>query len=74
MRLEEHFSKLRNHEETKKFEQQLLELNSNIGFSKQKNPKKCDEIQQASLKRQLSGSGNQVKENKQKKSLLEKNE
>ena len=50
-----------------------MELNSNIGFSKSKNPKKCDEIQKVSLKRQLSGSETQVKEKKRQKYLHEKN-
>ena len=50
-----------------------MELNSNIGFSKYKNSKKCDEIQKVSLKRQLSGSETQVKEKKRQKYLHEKN-
>ena len=50
-----------------------MELNSNIGFSKYKNSKKCDEIQKVSLKRQLSGSETQVKEKKQQKDLHKKN-
>ena len=38
VRLEEHLSKFGNHEVIKaKIKQQLLELNSNIGFSKYKN-------------------------------------
>ena len=47
-------------------------MNSNIGFSKYKNPKKCDEIQQVSLKRQLSGSETQVNEQERQKNLHEK--
>ena len=50
----------------------MLELNSKIGFSKYKNPKKCDEILQVSLKRQLSGSETQVKEQERQKNLHEK--
>ena len=54
-------------------EQQLLKLNSNIDFSKYENPKKCNEIQQASLMRQLAGSETQVKETKRQKYLHENN-
>ena len=59
MRLEEHFSKFENHEIIKeKIKQQILELNSNIGFSKYKDPRHCDKMQQASLK--LSGTETQI--------------
>ena len=73
-RLEEHFSKFGNNEIVKKqIKQQLLELNSNTSFSKYKNLKDCDRMQQASLKRQLSGTGTQIKERKRQKYLHEKN-
>ena len=73
MRLEEHFSKFGNHEVIKiKLKQQLLELNSYIGFSKYKNPKYYEKIQQASLERQLSGTETQIKERKRQKYLHQK--
>ena len=49
MRLEEHFSKFGNHEVMKeKIKQQLLEFNSNVGFSLYKNPRHCGKMQMPS--------------------------
>ena len=57
MHLEDYF-KFGNHEVIKeKIKQQLLELNSNIRFSKYENHKHSHEMQQVSLKRQHYGNG-----------------
>ena len=45
MHLEKHFSKFGKHDVTKeRIKQQRLELNSNIGFSKYKNPRHCNKM------------------------------